>query len=227
MTKPKINVAIDGPAGAGKSTLAKWIARHYQYQLIDTGAMYRTIAFYTDNLNLSDEADIEELCLESHFKFKLMPDLSNLVWMNDREMSHNIRSARVSQLASQISKIRKVRVALVAQQRILADAKGCVMEGRDIGTIVLPDADIKFFMTGTVEVRAKRRLKDLHELGETSTLDEVMESIKHRDHQDETRKISPLKQAHDAILVDTTLLNIKDVFCILREKIDQVISQLN
>lgn len=218
----KICIAIDGPAGAGKSTLAKLIARDYGYQLIDTGAMYRTVGIYAlkQDISLKDAAKLEALCHQLTFTFEMTPDLTNRVFANAADVTHLIRSSEASIAASDVSKVQQVREVLVAQQQAMSQTGGVVMEGRDIGTVVLPHAEVKFYLTATAEERAKRRLKDLHQLKEQASYERVLKEIKERDHQDSTRKHSPLKRADDAILIDTTTLPLEEVLTRMKSTID-------
>lgn len=206
----KINIAIDGPAGAGKSTIARLVSEQLGYVYVDTGAMYRVVALSVleHGLPFDDEQAIAQLTQRLHIEFK--PGASKQeVWVDGRNITDEIRSNKVTSIVSQIASIAKVRACLADVQRRLAAAKGVVMDGRDIGTQVLPDAEVKIFLTASAEVRAQRRLKELPP-GEM-TLHQLMEEIEKRDHMDRNRSISPLVAASDAIMIDSTALTIDEV----------------
>ncbi|MFC5714200.1 (d)CMP kinase [Thalassorhabdus alkalitolerans] len=207
-----INIAIDGPAGAGKSTVAKKVASALSYLYIDTGAMYRAITWKA----LQEKADLnngEQLgqLLEST-KIRLVPDEKGTeVFVDDEEVSAAIRQNEVTRNVSIVAAHEKVREQMVEAQRELASRKGAVLDGRDIGTAVLPDAEVKVFLTASVEERAKRRYEEEIQKGMDSKLDAVIEEIRRRDQLDSTRLISPLTKAEDAEEIDTTQLSIEKV----------------
>lgn len=203
-----IVIAIDGYSSCGKSTLAKALAKKLHYIYIDTGAMYRAVTLYfqQNNIDLANEEQIKEALDNIHLNFHSR-DYQTHITLNGEEVSEEIRKMDVSQLVSEVSTIKAVRSALVMQQQRMGKSKNIVMDGRDIGTIVFPDAPLKIFMTADPKIRAERRYKELQEKGENITLEEVFENIAHRDYIDTTRLESPLVRAHDAIILDNTELN--------------------
>ncbi|MCX6357826.1 MAG: (d)CMP kinase [Candidatus Aureabacteria bacterium] len=210
-----ISVAIDGPVGSGKSTVARLVAKGLRYTYIDTGAMYRGIALKAKRAGVSWD-DTEEMGrLAEGTEVELQPTtvegLTCMVRVDGREVSREIRDTDIGQGASKIGTIPRVRRALVGMQRAMAAQGGVVMEGRDIGTVVLPDAELKIFLTGTVEERAKRRFLELQKKGKTPVMGKVIEEVKARDHQDSTRADSPLRKAAAAVEVDTTGMSIQQV----------------
>lgn len=215
----RIKVAIDGPAGAGKSTAARMLAEKIGYRYIDTGAMYRalTLLVLRKNIAWEDEEGIISL-FESH----MVKQMGEKTLLDGEDISREIRTNKVSRAVSIVCRHSKVREKMVILQRELAEGGGIVMDGRDIGTVVLPDAQIKIFLTASADERAKRRMHDLEVIGKPLPLDEVRQNIINRDRLDSTRKIAPLKQADDAIVVDTTYLPIDDeielLVRIVREK---------
>lgn len=199
----KIIVAIDGYSSCGKSTIAKQLAKYAGYTYVDTGAMYRAVGLYTienldslDNLDILDNLDY----LKSHIHLSYAPDLC----LNGIPVEDKIRSLEVGNMASKVSPIPAVRTFLVEQQQAMGQAKGIVMDGRDIGTVVFPQAELKLFLTASPEVRAERRFKELQEKGEHPVFEEVLHDVNERDYRDTHREISPLKQAPDAIVVDNS-----------------------
>ncbi|MCG7406424.1 (d)CMP kinase [Paenibacillus sp. ACRRX] len=207
----RINIAIDGPAGAGKSTVARHVARQLGYIYIDTGAMYRAVALHMRRLGIKpEEADRAQLEM-NNVVIELQPGIDGQrVFLNHEDVTDLIRTPEVSQLASSFAQLEGIRSELVRIQRLLAAKKGIVMDGRDIGTSVLPQAEMKWFLTASVEERARRRHAEWQGK-ETVTLEQLMHDIAARDKQDETRAISPLKQAADANLLDTTHLNVDQI----------------
>ena len=211
-------IAIDGPAGTGKSTVAKGVAQELGFFYFDTGAMYRSFAWYTlqNGIDPSNEKGLEQL-LET-FDFEIDTDKKTLeksYFVNGTDISHSIRTQEISKLSSQVAILPFVRQSLVKIQRAFGNKTDAVFEGRDMGTIVFPSAEIKIFLTATPEVRAERRYRDLllkfPDLAETLSKGKLLHEIEQRDHADSTRKISPLKQASDAILIDTSCLTAKEV----------------
>ncbi len=206
------NVAIDGPAGAGKSTIAKTVAKTMQFIYVDTGAMYRTIGFYMLRNGISVD-DQEAVCAHlSEVDVTLgYEDGVQQVYLNGENVSASIRTQEVGEAASKVSAMPPVRAALLDLQRNLAKSADILMDGRDIGTVVLPDADVKIFLTASSLVRAKRRYKELVEKGADCDLLTIQKEIEERDYRDSHREIAPLKQADDAILVDSSDMTIEEV----------------
>lgn len=210
MTK-RIQIAIDGPAGAGKSTIAKIVAEQLAFTYIDTGAMYRAVTYKAlrSGIQLSDEVALEEMLKST--EIKLQPsDEGQLVFLDGVNVSDEIRSNEVTSNVSEVAAHGKVREILVNMQKALAADGGVVMDGRDIGTHVLKDAELKVFMSATVEERAKRRQLDNERRGIPSTIESLMEEIALRDKLDSEREVSPLVQAEDATYLDTTNLTIDE-----------------
>ena len=207
-----MQIAIDGPAGAGKSTIAKKIAAESGYIYVDTGAMYRAMALYLLRRGISadDKAGIERACEDADISIKYIDGEQN-VMLNGENVNGLIRTQEVSNMASASSVNGKVREKLVSLQQKLAASEDVVMDGRDIGTKVLPDADVKIYLTASTKVRAKRRFDELTAKGEVCDLEVIEKEIKERDERDMTREISPLVRAEDAIEVDTSDMNIDEV----------------
>jgi len=207
----KITIAIDGHAASGKSTTAKLLAKKLGFLPIDTGAMYRAITLKTlrSGISVMDEKKVTEIALNSEIKQKLINEEVH-TYLDGEDVSEEIRSPEIDKFVSIVSTYPGVRRKLVQIQREMAGKGGVILEGRDIGTVVLPDADIKVFMTASLEERAKRRLKELREKGIKSDLEKIKEKLKKRDYIDSTREDSPLKIAEDAIIVDTTNLSIEE-----------------
>ena len=207
--KKNISVAIDGPSAAGKSTIAKMVAKKENFIYIDTGAMYRCVAYYclTQKIDLNDEKAVEQAI--EHIQIRLTPD--NKVYLNDEDVSNQIRQDQVSLGASCVSKYQAVRSFLVDEQRKMAKAGNVILDGRDIGTVVLPNADLKIYQIASVETRAKRRYLENLERGLDADLETIKMEIEERDYQDTHREISPLKKAEDAIELDTSSLTLEEV----------------
>lgn len=201
----KIIVAIDGYSSCGKSTIAKALAKYAGYTYVDTGAMYRTIALYTLRNELTETADIIAALPKIEVGFILV-DGAQHATLNGEDVESLIRTLEVGNRASQISQIKEVRAFLVAQQQKMGEAKGIVMDGRDIGTVVFPQAELKLFLTATPEVRAQRRYDELVAKGETPDFAAVLADVNDRDYRDTHRAESPLRQAEDAIVVDNSNL---------------------
>ena len=206
----RIIVAIDGPAGAGKSTLARRIADKLGFIYVDTGAMYRSVALWAlrNGTALTDMHRMEQLAREAHIEFAAA---SRTVLLNGEDVSEAIRAPEIGDAASKVSAIAAVRRALVAKQRQMAEDASVVMEGRDIGTVVFPDATVKFFLDADASVRAGRRVEELVAAGETVSGEAVAEGLRERDQRDRTRAASPLMQAPDAVYLDTSSLSIDQV----------------
>lgn len=206
------NIAVDGPAGAGKSTIAKLVAKKKGIIYVDTGAMYRAMALYMLRCKMdpADEAGIVEKCKEADVTLG-HEDGQQVVYLNGENVNGLIRTEEVGNMASAISVIGKVRENLVAKQQKLAETTDLIMDGRDIGTCVLPNADLKIYLTASSEVRAKRRYDELVAKGQQCDLEQIKKDIEDRDYRDMHREISPLRQADDAILVDTSYMTIEEV----------------
>ena len=202
-----INIAIDGPAGAGKSTIAKMVSAKLGYIYVDTGALYRTIALFITENNIPDE-DIEKSLEKADVSLRFI-DGAQRVFLGDRDVSDLIRTPEISMAASRTSAIPAVRKYLFGTQQKIAAENNVIMDGRDIGTVVLPNADVKIFLTASAEERANRRFKELSEKPNCPCYEEILSDIIERDRQDMTREVSPLKQAEDAVLVDTTELDLE------------------
>ena len=212
-----INVAIDGPAGAGKSTIARKAAAELGFIYVDTGALYRTVALNALRSGVKDTKNPEEVIptlknAEVSLKFI---DGEQHVFLRDEDVSSAIRQNEVSMAASNVSSIPEVRSFLFDLQRNIAKNNDCIMDGRDIGTVVLPDAKIKIFLTASAEARADRRFKELQEKGQDVSYETILKEIKERDFQDMNRATAPLKQAEDAVLVDTTEINLEESIALM------------
>lgn len=207
-----MNVAIDGPAGAGKSTIAKLCAKKMNLIYVDTGAMYRAVALYLleSGIDVNDKAAVADKCKGAVVDIKYEDRVQN-VYLNGVNVTGRLREEAVGNTASVTSAVPEVRAQIFSLQRGLAERGGVIMDGRDIGTVVMPDADVKIFLTASSEVRANRRVKELREKGVEADFEEIKKDIEERDHRDMTREISPLKQADDAILVDTSYMTIDEV----------------
>lgn len=220
-----INIAIDGPAGAGKSTIAKMLAKELAYVYVDTGAMYRAIGYYflKNGVN-SDDVEIIEKELSNINVSIVYQDGEQQVLLNGENVNGVIRQEEVGKMASATSKYKAVREKLVETQRQIAREQNIIMDGRDIGTVILPDATVKFYLTASVEVRAKRRYDELVAKGEACDLKEIEKDIADRDYQDMNREVSPLKQAEDAVLLDSSYLDIPQVVAEMKKKIMEKLS---
>ena len=205
-------IAIDGPAGAGKSTIAKIVAKELGFIYVDTGAMYRAMALYmiNNNIDASDSEKISATCQSADITIRHEGGVQR-VYLNGEDVSELVRKEEVGKMASASSVNGDVRKKLVELQQKLARTTDVVMDGRDIGTVVLPDADLKVFLTASSRVRAERRYKELTEKGEICDIDAIEKDIIDRDYRDSHREISPLKQAEDAVLVDTSDMTIDEV----------------
>ena len=216
-----INIAIDGPAGAGKSTVARAIAKDYGYIYVDTGALYRALAYKAINngIDVKDEANVAKMLGSTKLDITYTEKGQRII-LDGEDISDSIRTAQISMGASDISALPFVREWLLDMQKDIARKNDCIMDGRDIGTTILPDAEIKIFLTASVEERANRRYKELVAKGESITLEAVIEDVKTRDYNDSHRAVSPLKKADDAIEVDTTNLDFGQTVNTIREIID-------
>lgn len=228
LLKEKIVIAIDGYSSCGKSTFAKMIAKELDYIFIDTGAMYRAVSYFTikHQLIINKKIDIKSLIRrlpEIQITFKHDKEGKICTILNNENIEKDIRGVEVSELVSEVSKIREVRKYLVHLQQKMGEHKGIVMDGRDIGTVVFPEAEIKIFMTASTDVRAERRYKELLEKGHHVSFEKIKKNIKDRDYNDINRKESPLKKADDAIILDNSYLDLNQQMTwfnkILKEKI--------
>lgn len=217
----KISIAIDGPASSGKSTVAKILAKKMNYIYCDTGAMYRALTYLAikENINFEDERGLVELCRGHIISFK-QTETEQLVFIDGNEVTQEIRQPNVTNAVSFVAKHAGVREKMVELQQMVGQAGGVVMDGRDIGTAVLPNAEVKIFLVASVAERAERRYKENQEKGITTDFDTLKKEIEQRDYLDSTREASPLKQAEDAVKIDTTGLGIEQVV----EAIEQVIT---
>lgn len=206
------SIAIDGPSGAGKSTLARQMAKELGFLYIDTGAIYRTVALYAQRqgVNPGDREAVAPLLGTLSIRMDYGEDGMQRMYLGEEDVSDAIRVHAVSQCASQVAAIPEVREFLLEYQRKLARKHNVVMDGRDIGTVVLPDADVKIFLTASAEIRAKRRLLELQQRGQQADYATILHDVEQRDEQDRTRAIAPLRQAEDAVLVDTSALNLEE-----------------
>jgi len=214
----RLTIAIDGPAGSGKSTVARRVAAILGYIYLDSGAMYRALALKAleRSARLDDEAALEALACDTHIELKPptaeqeAAGLKNRVFLDGREVTEGIRTAAVAQAASRLAAIAGVREVLVSEQQLAGQGGGVVMEGRDIGTVVFPRAELKIFLDASPETRAQRRWKEHQEKGDNMTLLEVLHEVRERDKRDRERKVSPLVRAKDAVLLDNTAMGIDE-----------------
>ncbi|MEE0186469.1 MAG: (d)CMP kinase [Oscillospiraceae bacterium] len=212
-----INIAVDGPAGAGKSSIARAVAEEIGYIYVDTGALYRSIALYSIENKLDNESLVNSLD-KINIRLEFI-DKCQHVFLNDNDVSDKIRTPEVSMGASKVSAIPEVREFLFGLQKKIAAENNIIMDGRDIGTVVLPGADLKVFLTASAEERANRRFKEMTD--SSISYEQVLEDIKQRDYNDMHRDIAPLKQAEDAVLLDTTGMTIEEVKQKLKALIDE------
>ncbi len=214
-------IAIDGPAASGKSTTAIGVAKRLGITYLDTGAMYRavTLGLLEDNIEFEDLSGVEKFLEKIDIKFSESPN-GMLLLLNGRDITKEIRSAIVTSNASEVSAMKIVREHMVLIQRKMAKFDDCVLEGRDIGTVVFPNANFKFFLIADQTIRAERRLEDLKAIGESSSIDDVMINLKNRDHKDSNRVHSPLKKSADAIIIDTSNFGINEV-------VDKIVNIVN
>jgi len=220
-------IAIDGPAGSGKSSVAKIIAQKMQFRHINTGAMYRAVAWKARKLevDLSDEPRVAEVALNQSLQFVPGPEGQTVV-VDGEDVTALLRSKTVDREAAIVASLGKVREILVAKQRDMGEGGSIVMEGRDIGTVVFPQAERKFFLDATPEERGKRRFLELQAKNQEVDLDAIIEQVKRRDEIDRNRKVSPLKPAKDAICIDTTNLDLEKVVNQIMEWIEQAPTQI-
>lgn len=216
-----INIAIDGPAGAGKSTIAKIVAKKLEFIYVDTGAMYRTLALacFRAGISANQEADVIKKC-ESVTVSLGYEDGTQKVYLNGEDVSSEIRQEEIGNMTSAIAVYAPIRKLMISMQRKLAAENNVVMDGRDIGTVVLPNADLKIYLTASARTRAERRYKELVEKGQECDIDAIEADIKDRDYRDMHREIAPLKQADDAELLDSSNMDIDQV-------VEAIISKVN
>ena len=214
-----VNIAIDGPAGAGKSTIARRLAKELGYYYVDTGAIYRTVAYFLDLLGISpkDTDGVERYLDELTVAIEYDEEGKQHMLMNGMDVTDEIRTPDISQKASLVSAHAMVREMLLDMQRDVAKKHNVIMDGRDIGTVVLPKATVKIFLTASAEVRAQRRTDELIAKGQKANYAQVLKDIQQRDYQDSHRPIAPLKQAKDAVLLDTSELDIEGVLAAMKE----------
>ena len=206
------NIAVDGPAGAGKSTIAKLVAKKMNLIYVDTGAMYRAMAYHMlkNNVDINSDEAVAAECVNADVTIKYEEGVQ-VVYLNGENVNAYLRTEAVGNTASKTSVVPAVRARLLELQQNLAKNSDCIMDGRDIGTCVLPNADVKIYLTASSEVRAKRRYDELTAKGEDCDIAQIQADIEERDHRDMTREVSPLKQAEDAVLVDSSYMSIDEV----------------
>lgn len=227
----KITIAIDGFSSCGKSTMAKDLARKIGYIYIDSGAMYRAVTLYSIENGILQENRIDTEKLKDqiekiHISFRLNQETGRPdTYLNDINVENKIRTMEVSSHVSPIAAVDFVREAMVAQQQAMGKAKGIVMDGRDIGTTVFPDAELKIFVTASPEIRAQRRYDELKAKGEEASFDQILENVKQRDYIDQNREISPLRKADDALLLDNSQMSIAQQKEWLAEQFDKIIKE--
>ena len=220
------SIAIDGPAGAGKSTIARRLAKELGYYYVDTGAIYRTVAYFMDLLGISpkDVDGVERYIDELTINIVYDEEGKQHMLMNGMDVSDDIRTQDISQKASLVSAHKVVRDVLLDMQRQVAREHNVIMDGRDIGTVVLPKANVKIFLTASAEIRAKRRYDELVAKGQKTTYAQVLKDVQQRDYQDSHREIAPLKQAKDAVWVDTSELDIEGVVAAIKAIVQKKVS---
>lgn len=220
------NIAIDGPAGAGKSTIAKRLAKELSFVYVDTGAMYRAMALYVlrRHIDPDDEKAVSDACADIDITIRYQ-DGVQCVFLNGENVNAHIRTEEAGRMASAISIYPKVRARLTALQQKLAQTDDVIMDGRDIGTCVLPKAQVKAYLTAEISARAKRRYDELLKKGEKADLKQIMADMKERDERDMNRKIAPLRQAEDAVLVDSTEMDIDEAVAAIRKLYDKAVEE--
>ena len=226
----KITIAIDGFSSCGKSTMAKSLAKEIGYIYIDSGAMYRAVTLYCIENGLIEDGEIRTEILKEDLKtinisFKINAETGQPdTYLNAENVENKIRTMLVSSMVSQVSALDFVRSAMVEQQQKMGKEKGIVMDGRDIGTTVFPDAELKIFVTASAEVRAQRRFDELKSKGQEASYDEILHNVKQRDYLDQNREVSPLRQASDAILLDNSTLTIEEQKAWLINQFNRVVN---
>jgi cytidylate kinase len=222
----KINIAIDGHSSCGKSSTSKLLAARLKYKYIDTGAMYRAVTYYLliNDIDWHDHSLLSEILEQIDVDFVVNEKGENRTLLNGKDVEVEIRTMKVSNCVSEVSAISSIRKKLVQQQQLIAKRKGVVMDGRDIGTVVLPDAELKIFMTASIAARTERRWLELKSKGIGLTKEEVQKNLEHRDFIDSTRADSPLKQAKDAIRLDNSDMNLEQqlefIYGLVKEKLN-------
>ena len=227
MKNKKIIIAIDGLSGCGKSSTAKLLAKEINYKYLDSGAMYRAVTLYIieNSIDYQNLKKLNNILDEIRLEFiKENTSDSYQIFLNNKNVEKKIRSKKVSELVSEISKISIIRKKLVKMQRKIGDNKGIVMEGRDIATVVFPDAELKVFMQADINVRAKRRLKDFEKIGKKISLKEVKLNLLERDNKDSSRKDSPLKITSDSLILDTTSISLQDQIEFIKKEAKKIIN---
>jgi len=226
MPEKRLIIAIDGPAGSGKSTLAKGVAKQLGYLYLDTGAMYRAITWVAlkNKVDLSQIKKLQEIASNAKLEFQQVGDQTK-VCVNGQDVSEEIREPLISNHVSTVAKVKEVRDCMVAHQRRMGEKGGVVLEGRDIGTVVFPDADIKFYVVANVQERARRRQIELKEMGIELSLEKLVRDLGQRDFVDQSREVSPLKPAVDAIRIDSTNLTIQEKTDLALSHIQKVLKE--
>lgn len=228
MTNKKIVITLDGPAGSGKSTVAKLLAQRFGLDCLDTGAMYRSVAWALKENNREDLTGESLLRFLRGLDFRIEGSgLEQKVWYHGRDIGKEIRKPEISRMASDVSKRPEIRTVLAEKQRSLGSKGGMVAEGRDMGTVIFPEAEYKFFLNAALEVRARRRYKELLEKGQPVSLEKVRQEMEERDAQDQQRTLAPLHPAKDALMVDTSDLTIEEVVQFLCSRIEEGEKSLN
>jgi len=229
MEKQHYSIAIDGPGGAGKSTIARRAAAELGFVYVDTGAIYRAVACAAlfHGIDPSDEDAVSALLPSLQLELRWTEDGVQHVWLNGADISSELRTPAVSTAASRVSALPVVRQFLLEQQRVVACTHDVIMDGRDIGTTVFPDAELKIFVTATPEIRAQRRYDELKAKGEEASFDEILENVKQRDYIDQNRDVSPLRKASDALLLDNSHLSISQQKEWLAEQFERVTKEKN
>ncbi|UMB60882.1 (d)CMP kinase [Lutibacter sp. A80] len=228
----KITIAIDGFSSTGKSTIAKQLAKTLAYSYVDSGAMYRAVTLYAMNHNYISESEFKpELLINDLDKINLKFIFNSSVgygeiYLNDVNVEHEIRTLAVSKLVSKVAEISEVRKKLVEQQQLMGKNKGVIMDGRDIGTVVFPNAELKLFMNASAEKRAIRRYNELTKRGDKVSFDEILKNVEYRDHIDSTREDSPLVKAEDAIEIDNSNLGLEEQFYKIHQMVQEKLTSL-
>lgn len=219
------SIAIDGPAGAGKSTIAKLVAGELQFIYVDTGAMYRAMGLLAvkEKIDTENEEAVSASCEKADIRL-LYQDGKQQIYLNGENVTDSIRTEEAGKMASAVAKVKAVRKKMVALQKNIADSSDIIMDGRDIGTVVLPGADLKIYLTADSKVRAERRFKELTEKGLSCNIEEIEKDIIARDYQDMNREVSPLRQAEDAVLLDCSYLSIEEVAAAITKQFKEVVS---
>ena len=224
-----IRIAIDGPSGAGKSTVAKRIAHDLSIIYVDTGAMYRCIGLYIlrQGKNTKSAEDVVPCLADISIKTTYDPQNGQRIFLNDEDVSEAIRTPEGSMAASDVSAIPQVRAFLLELQQDMAKHQSLIMDGRDIGTVVMPDAELKIFLTASSESRAHRRYLEYVQKNIPANYDDILQDVLKRDHQDSTRAAAPLRQAEDAVLLDTTEINFENTVALIKDMIQKKLQELS